>query len=833
MEDNVAELQKHTSTALFNALNVVCKKIAPAWSLQHFVAVNPYMGLTELKFTDAAKDLAVAAGIQMTLPVSFYLKKLEEQQITINDVAIVLSKKYPNEKSDVNVFLNKLRDFDDTEKQSDIILTVADTACKATGKDWGRFVTTRVAAWAATYFDQGQAIWATTNPDESIYTSWKKEAAWDFNPEIMGLAGFRAFVKSLPDNPLQAAQFALGSLGIPEEGLSIYLHRLLLRVGGWAAYIARVDFDNKLYGNGDEKLVELLAILICWEACLLNTIKDTEIQLQWRDVCANLALAPIKGELDSSLTRKLILQEAFDLAMQNKLIARLQSSQQAARPYAIAPKAHAIFCIDVRSEVFRRNMELVDNAIETLGFAGFFAFPIKYIPLGQQEGQAQCPVLLKTGPVIAEEIPENKLHKQAVTKRILTHQVNQLWKSFKSGAVSCFSFVSPMGLFYLPKLFTDSFGITRPVPHPDSTGLTAANSAKTRVSLSYARHGKDTLGIPLDQQVEMAKNALTAMSLTSNFAPFVLIVGHGSTSVNNPHATGLDCGACGGHTGEANAKVAAEILNDELVRKQLNKSGIYIPENTMFMACLHDTTTDKVTVYNEYILPADRVAEWKDVKISLELAGKASRAERLLRMAVDPNQDADDAIMARSKDWSQIRPEWGLAGCSAFVVAPRSRTKGINLGGKSFLHSYEWEKDHDFKVLELIMTAPMVVTSWINLQYYASTTDNKTFGSGNKALHNITAGVGVVEGSSGDLRIGLPWQSVHDGAQYQHEPLRLSVVIEAPLKAMNDVLKKHASVRNLCDNNWIYLLAMDTEGKVSHRYTGNYTWEIVNQPEAC
>jgi uncharacterized protein YbcC (UPF0753/DUF2309 family) len=145
------------------------------------------------------------------------------------------------------------------------------------------------------------------------------------------------------------------------------------------------------------------------------------------------------------------------------------------------------------------------------------------------------------------------------------------------------------------------------------------------------------------------------------------------------------------------------------------------------------------------------------------------------------------------------------------------------------LHSYEWQKDQGFSILELIMTAPMVVTSWINLQYYGSTVDNKNFGSGNKTLHNVTAGVGVLEGYSGDLRVGLPMQSIHDGVQFQHEPLRLSVIIEAPMEAMNTILEKHGGVKDLCDNGWIYLMAMDEAGRVSHRYVGGLNWEKVDQ----
>jgi uncharacterized protein YbcC (UPF0753/DUF2309 family) len=184
-------------------------------------------------------------------------------------------------------------------------------------------------------------------------------------------------------------------------------------------------------------------------------------------------------------------------------------------------------------------------------------------------------------------------------------------------------------------------------------------------------------------------------------------------------------------------------------------------------------------------------------------------------------------VLARSRDWAQVRPEWGLAGCSAFVAAPRERTRGVDLAGRSFLHSYDWRADQGFAVLELIMTAPMVVASWINLQYYASTVDNRLFGSGNKTLHNVVGKVGVLEGTGGDLRTGLPWQSVHDGVHYQHEPLRLNVVIEAPRDAMNDVIARHPGVRDLVDHGWVHLLAMDDSGNVSHRYAGDLRWEPI------
>jgi uncharacterized protein YbcC (UPF0753/DUF2309 family) len=177
-----------------------------------------------------------------------------------------------------------------------------------------------------------------------------------------------------------------------------------------------------------------------------------------------------------------------------------------------------------------------------------------------------------------------------------------------------------------------------------------------------------------------------------------------------------------------------------------------------------------------------------------------------------------------------VRPEWGLAGCSAFVAAPRRRSQGLSLEGRAFLHSYEWQKDDGFGVLELIMTAPMVVASWISLQYYGSTVANDVFGSGNKVLHNVTGNLGVLEGNGGDLRVGLPWQSVHDGERLIHEPLRLNVVIEAPIEAMNAVIARHEMVRHLLDNGWLHLFAMDGSGRITRRYTGDLAWQPIAAP---
>ncbi|MEO8471671.1 MAG: DUF2309 domain-containing protein [Chryseolinea sp.] len=826
IEANVSVKSVTNDETLLDILRKASKKIAPVWPLENFVAVNPYLGLTHKKFENAALDLAYAGGIQMTLPTSFYLKKMKAGELKHEHIAAALEKK--KQFVDVDEFLTTLKSMDHEEQEQCRVLTFADVASRVTNRDWSRFSTARISNWAASYFDSGQAIWNTSNQEQGIFAAWKEDAKVDLTPEVTGLKNFRKAIQALPDDPLEAAQVALLKLGIPKDGIDIYLHSLLIHFGGWSAYAARLDWDSELYGGTDGNLIEFLALLLCWEACLLDCIGLSKVERDWKEACKILSNATVQKESNQQLTQKLILQEAFELATQRIIINKFQGVRAASVQTNSEKKAQAIFCIDVRSEVFRRNLELVDNSIETLGFAGFFAFPIKYVPIGNDGGEAQCPVLLKTGPTILEEMPDKNTHQLVLNKRLLYRQVHQVWKSFKSGAVTCFSFVSPIGLSYLPKLITDSFSITRPVPHPDQVGIKSKYIKMKRASLNTANHDHEDVGIALEHQIQMGKNALKAMSLSDDLAKYVLIVGHGSSMVNNPHATGYDCGACGGHTGEANARVAAAVLNSAAVRAGLQKENIFIPTNTVFLACLHDTTTDEITIFNEYNIPSDQLEELENLKESLKRAGQGARTERLIRLTTSVKSNADKSILMRSKDWSQTRPEWGLAGCAAFIVAPRARTQGIDFEGRAFLHSYDWKKDRDFSVLELIMTAPMVVTSWISLQYYGSTVDNRIYGSGNKTLHNVTAGIGVLEGFSGDLRVGLPWQAVHDGEKYQHEPVKLNVIIEAPIEAMNAVLEKHKPVRDLCDNGWLHLLAMDGEGKVSHRYEGDLNWQKMD-----
>jgi len=299
----------------------------------------------------------------------------------------------------------------------------------------------------------------------------------------------------------------------------------------------------------------------------------------------------------------------------------------------------------------------------------------------------------------------------------------------------------------------------------------------------------------------------------------VIVAGHGANVVNNPHASALRCGACGGYSGEVNARLLAGLLNDGAVREALVDQGIIIPADTHFVGALHDTTTDEVTLYVQDRPSPAHASDLAQAKSWLDSAGTLARSERMLRL---PGANRERSVIRRSRDWAEVRPEWGLAGCKAFVAAPRGRTQGLSLEGRAFLHDYVWAQDKGFKVLELIMTAPVVVASWISLQYYGSS-------GGNKLLHNVVGGMGVVEGNGGALRVGLPMQSIHDGERFIHEPVRLSVCIEAPREAMTDILQRHPNVRALFDNRWLTLFAMNDAGEIAWRYVGDLQWVAVGE----
>ncbi len=775
------------------AADAATRCAAPLWPLKHFVAVNPYLGVTGDDFTTATARMSQTAGARPTLPRAFYNAAIVGDRITFADLETALARLDINHLSPAT--LRRAAAEPDTDPVT--LPTITELAADATGTDWPAIVTDRISAFLAAWFDAGQSAWSTPR-DEGLYATWLAEAAADRTPEVMGLTGARAGFAALPADHEAMITHAAETLGLTGDAWARYAERRVMALPGWSGHVRYHLWQAQLHGGTSTIAMEFLAVQLAWDLAVLPLVDN------WDAAKATFTDAPAPD-----WTVELALQTAFELSWQRSLAETFEADQPDENN-TDRPNVQAAFCIDVRSEVFRRAFETTLPGVETIGFAGFFGASIRHRTLAHEHMGDQCPVLLtpdyETSDTAAPGVAET---------RRANLRSGTAWGAFKSAAVASFGYVEAIGLVFGPKLAAQSLGLKGSATDVQGAGLSADQAHSIAPEIS---------GIPAEDRIALAKGILAGMSLTAPFARVVMLAGHGATSANNPHATGLDCGACGGHTGEANARVACAILNDPAARAALVADGMDLPEDTVFIPALHNTTTDRVTLYDTEPFAATHGPDFAELQAALARAADLCRSERALLMG-----GADPATLPeRAQDWSQVRPEWGLAGCAAFIAAPRKRTKGCKLSGRAFLHSYDWQQDDGFGVLTLIMTAPLVVASWINLQYYGSTVDNEVLGAGNKVLHN-TAGLttGVFEGNRGDLRPGLALQSLHDGERWIHEPLRLNAVIEAPADAMDSVIEANDGLRELLDNSWVHLFRMDEEGRIAQRYEGVGNWVQV------
>ncbi|HEY6881323.1 MAG TPA: DUF2309 domain-containing protein [Polyangiales bacterium] len=785
------------------AVQRACERIAPTWPLDRFIAVNPFWGFTNQPIDRAAGELAALSGAQLTMPRSWYAAQLASGQLRrehlCEAIELTGSSRTPEE-------LIALLEIEPPSAPRRALLTDVADAQRDLHRSvaFSDFVRSDISQFCAAFFDDGQSQ-LPLDRTEGLYAAHRRHAREHQSPALlMGLSAYRELAEALPATADALIATALTELEVPADEREAYLSALLLDINGWAAWCAYLRWTARQRGTDDASLRELLAVRLSWE-WLLHRAFGKQLRARWQLAMAGWASASRACQLAQKDVW--VLQRAVELAYQHGLLRDLAAG--GVERAGEQPAYQAVFCIDVRSEPLRRALERVCPAMQTLGFAGFFGVPAEYVPVGAETARPQLPGLLAPRLRITASTTQATL----ASRRADRLRLSEAWSVFRSSAASGFSFVESYGLLYGWKLLRD--GLALDAQPAEQAGLTRAEHATCKPRLSADVHGH---ALSLRERADLAANVLRAMSLTRDLAPVVLLLGHGSQTVNNPHAAGLDCGACCGQTGEANARALAAILNDADVRGELKSRGIAIAVGTRFIAGLHNTTTDEVTLFDLDELPGTHAAQLPALHTIFAEAGRITRAERAGK---DPlaGASADRAAHRRARDWSEVRPEWGLADNASFIVAPRARTRGLNLGGRAFLHEYVWQRDEGFQTLQLIMTAPMVVAHWINLQYYASVVDNPRYGSGNKVLHNVVGRhLGVFEGNGGDLRIGLPLQSLHDGSKWVHTPLRLSVVIEAPRAAIADVLARHDKVRELVEYGWLHLYQLDAEQRALFAY---------------
>ncbi|GAB6141867.1 DUF2309 domain-containing protein [Methylosoma difficile] len=521
-------------------------------------------------------------------------------------------------------------------------------------------------------------------------------------------------------------------------------------------------------------------------------------------------------------------EELFHVLRANHRRGRWASREQ-------RPEAQIVFCMDEREESFRRHLEALNPAIETLGAAGFFGVAMHYQGWQDAYPAALCPVVV-TPVHQVNEAP--RADAEAGFARLRTQWcISQQWADFYHHGLrrqvllsqllmnmaAPFVLLNLLGKALIPKHWHDLRASITKRLMPD---LPSEVQVTAQVANGSATPSHPQSGFTDSEQADRVAGFLRTIGLTHGFAPLVVLMGHGSSSLNNPHRAAYDCGACSGRHGGPNARVFAAMANRPQVRGLLSARGIVIPDDTWFIGAEHNTCNETISWYDLQDLPAQQQAAFSGLNQQLAQIRQQSAHERCRRLASAPrNPSLKDALFhieERALDFSQVRPELGHATNAAAVIGRRSVTQGTFLDRRVFLISYDASQDADGQVLEAILLAVGSVGSGINLEYYFSTVNNEHLGCGTKVAHNVIGFFAVMEGASSDLRTGLPKQMVEI-----HEAMRLQIIVEAKTTVLERIYAEQPGLQELIAGGWVHLGAIhpDTgELSVFERGKGFTPW---------
>lgn len=655
--------------------------------------------------------------------------------------------------------------------------------------------------WSSAYFDEGQATITMPGREDGLYRVFSDLARFD--TRLNRSRADDIVLASLPDTPEDAIAECLEQIEIIEDHKEEFIRQALAALPGWSGYVKwKENWQTPAeHAKRPSTLVDYVAV------------RMVLTRLLWPEASLAESLDTPKPIFLSELT---VREAQFRKSLLDELLTQVIAAKS---PQSSRPDAQLVFCIDVRSEPFRRALEAQGN-YDTLGFAGFFGLPVQVKGLDDDQPHDSCPVLLKPRHLVCDHAVDSdtscvRRHDQG---RSLLKMPKSFYQWLKYNFATPFALVEMLGPWLGMRMLARTF----------APSLISGLAETTRVMVMPPVPTVPALeGIELSQQADYGESALRMMGLTENLAPLVVLCGHGSSTNNNAYASALDCGACGGNHGGSNARILAAILNSPPVRSLLADRGLAIPSDTLFVAAAHDTTTDHVELYEPRGVSVQQQEMLNSLRADLSKARIANAKARTATFGLHMLRDdmAIQETQRRSSDWAEVRPEWGLARNAAFIVGPRELTKSVNLKGRCFLHSYDWKNDTAGKFLTTILTAPMVVAQWINSQYLFSTLDNVAYGAGSKVTQNVTGKLGVMQGNASDLMHGLPLQSVFagDGEPY-HEPLRLLTIVYAPREMLDRVIQTQDVLIKLFGNGWVTLACIDPTNNQAHLLQRDFKW---------
>lgn len=711
------------------------------------------------------------------------------------------------------------------------------------------------------YLDQGTAYWPMPNRDDGFYIAARRLFSGRggiFPKYLVGLDEEFRRQERLSCSATDAVLDYLDSQRFQETEWPEILEAELLALPGWAGLMHKLEKDPTLAPHKTLpcSLMDFLAVRLTMSrvashggaadavpeeshlktqgkrrlsrtARVYDAARVIRLSAQEVSRLSDLEWAAFAAEVKAfnGLERRKILHLAYERAHERKILRGVASHRKYGRLFELQGRASAqvFFCIDEREESMRRALEEADPRLETFSAAGYFGVAVEYKGIDDPRSAAFCPVVVKPEHAVFEQPkPEDSslLESHRSRRKILGLLMRNSFVSSKTLVRGWLS-TSILGLLSAVPLIGHLLAPRRYALLRD--WLNGMFLPELRTELTLMRNTKQSqsavggllTGFAADEKTERIASVLRPAGLVTGFARLVVVLGHGSTSLNNPHESAHDCGACGGRRGGPNARLFAAMANRPEVRERLRGEGIDVPADTWFIGGYHDTCSDDVELFDVDAVPGTHQADLESVRNSLNEARGQNARERARRFeSCARDADVEQALRhveERSEHLAQPRPEYGHCTNAVCVVGRRSLTRELFLDRRAFLVSYDASQDPDDCSLAALMASVVPVCAGISLEYYFSFVDNDRYGCGTKLPHNVTSLLGVMDGHASDLRTGLPWQMVEI-----HEPVRILFVIETTPDRLQKVIDASASLKQLVSNRWIRLATIDPDSGRVH-----------------
>ena len=760
--------------------------------LKDFIHHNSLHAFQNLKFYDAIFKASKIFGYQATLQLDEFRKLYQTGRINdaILDRIIIERKGILNLQKWKHFVLNEQYD-DSTTPRIGLLRSEWKSKYKISLDNLVQPLLFRVLA---SYLDQGISMWEFPLDKNGFLATIKALEKHSYS----SLFKTNRAKKLLFENPsiTNLLEIIVGD----EKYYNQYLFDQQFSHRGWSGMVATVEekpdtlFDTRIISLND---------LIIFELLLEIDALNDKLGKKWNPITHAINQQPL-DLFAEVLTTELhdvlkIFQDAFEWSYYDVVLSGIQINNKINKSKISTKSFQAIFCIDERECSIRRNVETADSNCETLGCPGFFGVEFYFQPQGAKFYDKLCPAPVTPNYLIKElNVEREHLHEALYTRKAHT---------FLAGYVSTFllgfwSAVRLLQHLFKPKM-SPAIANAFSHMHKEAT-LTIENK-----NVDDIENGLQ-IGFTIDEMSIRVENLLKGIGLIKEFAPIIYVVGHGSSSANNPHHGAHDCGACSGRPGSVNARVFAHMANHPKVREQLSKNGIHIPENTQFVGALHDTAADQIEYYDESILnDSNKIAHQKN-SLSFEHALDLNAKERSRRFSsINTKQDIKKvrkAILDRSVSLFEPRPELGHGTNTLCIVGERKITKGLFLDRRAFLNSYNYKTDLNGDLLVGVMRPLGPVCGGINLEYYFSRVDNQKLGAGTKLPHNVMGLFGVANSSDGDLRPGLPWQMIE-----VHDPVRLLIIVEHFPEIVLKTIQSSPEMYEWFINEWVHVAAIHPE----------------------